>query len=128
MHDGSICIFVCDSLRADRLRHRVDLVHLVSHHGAVRSVKGCIVAHGNIRRLNLANKHHGADGQLGLHRAREHCKRRVSKCAGSERNNGKGYDKRERHATKKRNKSSESARCQRDYFIPIEAIFDPIKD
>lgn len=110
MHDGSICIFVCDSLRANRLRHRVDLVHLVSHHGAVRSVKSCIVAHGNIRWINLVNKHHGADGKLGLHRAREHSKRHVSKCTRNKRNDGKGHDEYKHQATKKRNKSFESAR------------------
>ena len=101
MHDGSICIFVCDSLRADRLRHRVDLVHLVGHYGAVRPVKSCIVADGDIRWVNLVNKHHGADGKLGFHRSREHGKGHVTKCAGSKRNNGKGYDKRKRHAAKK---------------------------
>ena len=114
MHDGSICIFVCDSLRADRLRHRVDLVHLVSHHGTVRSVKSCIVTHGNIRRLNLVNKHHGADGQLGLHRARKHCIGRVSKCTGDKRNDGKSYDKRKRQTAKKCNKTFDSARRHND--------------
>lgn len=119
VHDASVCIFVRNSLRANRLRHRVDLVHLVSHHGAVRSVKSCIVAHGNIRWVNLVNKHHGADGKLGFHRAREHGKGHVTKCTRNKRNNGKGYDKRERQATQKCNKSFESTRRQSDNSSPL---------
>lgn len=114
VHDASVCIFVRNSLRADHLRHRVDLVHLVRHHGAVRSVKGCIVAHGNIRRLNLADKHHGTNGELGFHRARKHSKRHVSKYARNKRNNGKGHDEHECQATQKCNKSFESARRHND--------------
>ena len=127
VNDDSVCIFICDSLRADRLRNRVDLVYLVGHHGAVRSIKGCIVTHGNIRRLNLANKHHGANGQLGLHRARKHCIGCVSKCTRNERGGGKSYDEHNRQAAKKGNKMFKSARRQNDYSIPIETTFDPLK-